>query len=109
MSDRDALVSGTNRQYSTYSSDALNNNAASLASEARTDNLTKMLSRPASARAAARWFVQTELLQQFQLIVDMDQEDRAIQKADNLEGQPATRRQVAFKTKRGKTKVFASN
>jgi len=49
--------------------------AARLVHEVRTDNLTKMLSNAASARAAAGWFAQTGLLQQFRLAVEVDEEN----------------------------------
>ena len=39
------------------------------------DSLTAMLSRPTSAQAAARWFVQTGLPQQFQLTTEIDTKD----------------------------------
>jgi hypothetical protein len=47
---------------------------ASLVQAARTDNLEKILSSSTTAKAAAQWFVQTGLLQQFQLAAQIEEE-----------------------------------
>jgi hypothetical protein len=46
--------------------------------ETRSDDLRVILSRPSSARAAARWFVKTGLLQQFQAAAEIDNEDLSL-------------------------------
>jgi hypothetical protein len=46
--------------------------AARLVSEARTNSLVRMLSRNTTARAAASWFAQTGLQQQFRLAVEVE-------------------------------------
>src|SRR5215469_6422214 len=50
-------------------------NASSVVQVARMDNLTRILSNAASARAAARCFVQAGLLKEFQLAEEIDRED----------------------------------
>jgi len=49
----------------------------SLIREAGTEDLQAMLTRPASAKAAARWFIRTGLLQQFQVAANIESEDLA--------------------------------
>ena len=46
-----------------------------LVREVRSEDLRAILSKPASAQAAARWFVKTGLLQQFQAAAEIDGED----------------------------------
>jgi hypothetical protein len=46
--------------------------------ETRSDDLRVILSKPNSAHAAARWFVKTGLLHQFQAAAEIDEEDLSL-------------------------------
>ena len=54
------------------------NGQVDLIVQARTENLQEMLSKPVSAKLAARWFVQQGILEQFNTMKEIEAEDASL-------------------------------
>jgi hypothetical protein len=70
-------LAGANGAAHTTSLPQLCERATGLIAQTRTENLREMLSKPESAKAAAKWFVRQGVLEQFNTAREIEAEDAA--------------------------------